>query len=80
MWEIIETIYGPDERDRVHIVRRTNGSFGFEEEYFSTHPTEMCWCPRYRHPLCICDSVETARREARARVDWLIRANAERLA
>ena len=73
MSEVIETLTSRDGQERVHIVRRSNGSFGFEEEYFSTHPLEMCWCSRPHHPLCVCDSSETARREARSRVDWLIR-------
>jgi hypothetical protein len=74
MGEIIQTIYSPDGDERVHIMRRANGSYGFEEEYFSAHPAEMCWCPRRQMPLCICDSAETAFREAQARVDWLIQA------
>ena len=77
MREIIQTIYSPDGRERVHIVRRANGSFGFEAEYFSAQPAEMCWCPRPQRPLCICDSAETALREARTRVGWLTQAAAE---
>jgi hypothetical protein len=71
MWEVLETLYSPDAHERVHIVRRSNGSFGFEEEYFSAHPLEMCWCARRQYPLCVCDAPETALREARARIDWL---------
>lgn len=75
MWEALRTLYSPDGRERVHIVRRSNGSFGFEEEYFSDHPSEMCWCSRTQLPLCICDSAETALREARSRVLWLVEAD-----
>jgi hypothetical protein len=71
MWEVLETLSSHDGQERVHIVRRLNGSFGFEEEYFSAHPDEMYWCRRSQHPLCICDSQETALREARTRIDWL---------
>ena len=71
MGEILESLYSSDGRERVHIVRRGNGSFGFEVEFFSDYPTEMCWCSRSQFPLCICDTHEAALREARARVNWL---------
>jgi hypothetical protein len=71
MDEVLETIYGPDGTRRVHIVRRKNGTFGHEEEYFSTDEYEMCWIPLSRH-LSVFDSAETALREARSRMGWLL--------
>ena len=71
MYEVIETHYSQSGQERVLIVRRSNGSFGFEAEYFSANPLEMCWCPFRQHPFCICDSAETALRVAQYRVDWM---------
>ncbi len=69
--KIIREIYSQDRKRRVCIVQRENGSFGFEEEYFSDDPFEMSWCRYGQYPLAICDSEETALREAMGRVKWL---------
>jgi hypothetical protein len=69
MDEVLETLYNPDRTRRVYIFRRSNGTFGFEEEYFSNDEYEMCWIPR--SGLSVFDSAETALREARDRLNWL---------
>jgi hypothetical protein len=71
--QIIQTIYSKDGKKRVHIVRRANGFYGFDEEYFSEDLYEMCWIPlTSRRPFSICDSAETALREAKGRIVWLM--------
>jgi hypothetical protein len=72
MDEIVQTVYSRDRKNRIHIVRRSNGTCGYEEEYFSEDEYEMCWIPVGQRPFCVCDSPETALREARGRVIWLI--------
>lgn len=56
---------------RVLIVRRGNGSYGWEAEYWSDEPLEQSWVRIGQRPLSVCDSEETAVREAMGRVDWL---------
>jgi hypothetical protein len=68
---VVRTFNSPDGKRRVLIVQRNNGSFGYEEEYFSEHPEELCWCPLTQRPFSICDSEATALREAFGRIDWL---------
>jgi hypothetical protein len=68
---VIKLLYHPDGKQRVLIVRRSNGAYGFEEEKLSDEPGEMYWLPLSQVPLCICDSAATAEREARNSVAWL---------
>jgi hypothetical protein len=57
---------------RVHIVRRDDGTFGFVEERFSDDELERCWLMLgWRRSQPICDTFETALREAEGRVGWL---------
>ncbi|HEY0008899.1 MAG TPA: hypothetical protein VGB55_09260 [Tepidisphaeraceae bacterium] len=58
-------------KHRVLIVQRTNGSYGWEVEYWSDEPLEQCWVRRGQYPYSICDSEEVALREALGRVEWL---------
>ena len=70
--EVVKTITDPSDRLReVRIIRNSDGSFGFEEWYFSDYPHEQCWIPARQPIRTITDSVDAAEREARARVDWL---------
>ena len=69
--EIVETIYDIEGRQRVHIFRRDDGTYGFYEEYFSTAPRENCWVPRFPSSEPFCDTFETAIREVSGRVSWL---------
>ena len=61
----------PDGKRRVLIVNRGAGRFGYEEQRFSEDEYERCWVPVRQHHLAICDSPETAEREARACIEWL---------
>ena len=67
----VRTFTSPDGKRRVLIVDRGGGRFGYNEEYFSEDPDEMCWVALPQYPLTICESAESAEREARGCVDWL---------
>lgn len=72
-WTIWETIYDAAQKRRVVLFRRDDGTFGFQEERFSSDPLEQCWLPFVeRRSECRCDSLESAMREARGRIDWLV--------
>jgi hypothetical protein len=58
-------------KERVIIYRRENGTFGFEEERWSSDPNEQCWISFGNYSYCICGSEEEAIREALGRVSWL---------
>jgi hypothetical protein len=62
--------YSPDRTSRVVIYPNADGSFGFRDEVWSDEPTERCWVPRL-WPDSHCDTVESAMREAAARIEWL---------
>jgi hypothetical protein len=65
-------IYDSSKKRRVTIFRRDDGSFSFLEERFSDDPREQCWLPQtHRRSIPICDSFETATREAAGRIVWL---------
>lgn len=57
--------------DRMVTIERENDSYTFQEHYFSHDEYEMCWIPLKNNSLAICDSPDTALREAIGRVDWL---------
>lgn len=72
---VLKEIYSEDERRRVVIVRHPSGLFGFDEEEKCSEEGGEHW-----HPLpassvapsfAICDTPDTAEREARARISWL---------
>lgn len=71
MKSTIKEILSVDETRKVVIVRRDDGTFGFEALRFSNDPLEICWIPTGRFSECITDSVESAECEARGRVEWL---------
>lgn len=65
-------LYDLDKKRRVLILRNTNGAYSFVEESFSTDPYEQCWIPVTKgRSIPVCDSIETALREAKGRIDWL---------
>jgi hypothetical protein len=68
---VIRTIVDSAGKHRVLILQRPDGAFTFEAQYWSDEPLEMCWIPRGERSVCICESEETAMREALGRVDWL---------
>ena len=69
--KVIKTIPHPNGTQRVLIVGRDSGFFGFEEEYFSSEPLEVAWVRLPQKSFSICDSPEGAEREARGRIKWL---------
>jgi hypothetical protein len=71
MESVVKVFVHQDGKRRVLIVRHPNGSHGFEEEYWSDGPLELCWCRCTKNPLTICDTLETAEREALGRIGWL---------
>jgi len=67
----IQTITDKTLTRRVVVFRRDDGSFGFEEEWFSDEPLEKMWIPFGKYSVCRCDSEERALAEARGRVSWM---------
>ena len=67
--KIIQTIYDDSRKRRVIIFHRNDGSFGFEEEFFSDEPLELAWLPSGRDSRC--ETAEGALVEACGRVEWL---------
>jgi hypothetical protein len=70
----LRTITSIDGKRRVRIVKRENGHFSFDEEYFSDEPNEKCWLPYGYSRGSYSDSEDIAIREACSRVDWLAEA------
>jgi hypothetical protein len=56
--KIIQTIYDDSRKRRVIIFHRNDGSFGFEEEFFSDEPLELAWLPSGRDLVEACGRVE----------------------
>jgi hypothetical protein len=70
--EVVKTIVETAGRHRLLIFRRDDGRFGFSaEEQTLDLDGRSCWTPSWPSDSPICDSSETAEREARARVPWL---------
>ena len=70
--EAVQEIYDQDKERRIVIFQRDDGTFFYEEEYFSRDEYEMCWIPKRQQRIGFYDSQETALREAIANTDWLI--------
>lgn len=74
--EVLKRITHPDGLRRVAIVCHPSGRFGFEEETLiretiydgSDHDH---WQPVTEDSFAVCDTAETAEREARSRIPWL---------
>ncbi len=71
MEQILKILTHPDGKRRVLILRRESGVLGFEEEYWSELPLELCWCHQSQGSFGLLESVDTAEREARGRITWL---------
>ncbi|MBJ7609594.1 MAG: hypothetical protein JF887_09240 [Candidatus Dormibacteraeota bacterium] len=69
---VVKTIPDKSGDFEVRIVRNADGTFGFEEWEFSHHPLEQVWIPTRTRFRTVTDSAESAEREARGRVDWMI--------
>lgn len=77
--QIVKTIYSQDGKSRIHIICREDRHFGFTEErqaYDDDYDGDDGWTgvwtgfTSYHSPIC--SSAETAEREARTRVSWLV--------
>lgn len=68
--EVVQTIYSADLLKRVLIYRLDQDSFSFCEEIWSDEPLEQCWIIG-RWPRSVCDSPDTAVKEAKGRLEWL---------
>ena len=76
--EIIQTLHDDSGKRRVHIVRRDDGAFTFEEQHFSDHPDEQTWIPQTSHrSLPVCDTHYKAFCEALERIQWDVRSTKE---
>ena len=71
MVEPVEFIYSRDRERRVVILRHPSGSYGYKEELHFKNETAEGWAPLYSPPSFY-DSLETARREIRHNVPWLV--------
>ncbi len=69
--KIVKTIYSIDKKNKIDFIQKSNGTFYFEEEHFSEDPLEMYWITVYAQFQTICDSLDTAIREAKGRISWL---------
>jgi hypothetical protein len=64
-----KTLRSSDGLRRVDIVRRENGTFGFEP--FRWDEIDQAWLPDGRYSKCVAVSLIAAEAEARDRVSWL---------
>lgn len=77
MQRVLKTFTHTDGKRRVLIVQKSKGIFGYvvEKLTYLDEETEdrakAFWHPLGQKPLALCDTAETAEREARGRVDWL---------
>lgn len=67
---VISTFFAPDGRHRLFIYLRKNGTYGFQEEYFSEAHLEMRWRPVKEFQSKDYDSRQEAMKAARAEVPW----------
>lgn len=69
--EVVKTIVRADGKRRVLIIRRRDGLYGFREEAGYEGDQGKYWAPLPGW-ASICDGAESAEREARATVSWLV--------
>jgi len=70
--DTLQTLYDKQRTRRVRIIRRADGTFSFLEEHWSSDSLEQVWIPQTsKRSLPLCDSAETALREAQGRISWL---------
>lgn len=67
--EVVEVLYALERDAMVEVFRRDDGTFGFSEWRFWRD--ELLWSPRGGLSEAVLDSLETALREAKGRVEWL---------
>lgn len=72
---VLKEIYSDDGAHRVVILRHPSGLYGFDEEEKCSDDGAAHWHPMPTSSpapsFAMCDTPETAEREARARVSWL---------
>jgi hypothetical protein len=79
MEKTLKTFRHPDGKRRVLIVQRSNGLFGYELEelayIYDGELREQCpdtfWTRPSQNPFSLCDTPETAEREALGAIEWL---------
>ncbi len=69
--EDVRTVYAPDGKHRVTLVRRGDGLFFFREELFNDKLLDMRWEAGRGGPEKGCASAEDALAEARKTLEWL---------
>ena len=67
----VQVLQDAEGKRRVRILRRKSGTYYFEEQYFSEH-LEPAWIPNQHGAVGFYDTEQTAIREAKASLDWLI--------
>jgi hypothetical protein len=68
----VKVIYDDSRKRRVFIFQRDDGSFGFCEERWEDNSYGAGWIPAGPHSECRVDSLETAIRELKGRVEWIV--------
>jgi hypothetical protein len=68
--QIVRTLKSQDGMDYVDIVRRANGTYGFQAYHWDGE--DGCFVPSGHYSESFTDSIDRAVAEASARVDWLI--------
>ena len=72
MAHVIEReLVSPDGKNKVELIRRENGTFGFRVWYWSDLPMEKCWLMVFGFSESIVADLAMAEDEARGRVEWL---------
>ena len=74
MQQVLKTFISDDGSERVQIVTRGDGLFSFFHDHLARDwDKSLYWAPvrPFGSSLTLCDSAETAEREARGRVPWM---------
>ena len=69
--KIIQTIAFDDQKRRVVVFQRDDGSFGFDEQHASDNPSKSEWVPVGDHAATRFDAAASALIAARRHVPWL---------
>jgi hypothetical protein len=71
-WRTVRTIFSLDGARRLRIVRSDDGLYSFtQEERCEARDGSSAWTPVWPMDHSICDTADTAEREARSSIDWL---------
>jgi hypothetical protein len=72
MLRVVHTILSKDGERRIEFYERDDHRFGFIESMRTvTLDGEPAWTPAWPSPSPICDTFDTAKSEAAARINWL---------